>query len=56
MESNKKGSKERRAIGRPRVCWTDNIKETPKEHITIIEAARKAKTRSMYLPRHPKRV
>jgi hypothetical protein len=46
---------ERRAKGRPRVCWIDKIKETLQEHqTTIIEAARKAKTRSLYHPRHPK--
>jgi hypothetical protein len=48
-----RGKEERRAIGRPRVRWIDNIKQTLQEHqVTIIEAARKAKTRSLYLPRH----
>jgi hypothetical protein len=51
----KRGKEERRARDRPRVRWIDNIIETLQEHkMTIIEAARKAKTRSLYLPRHPK--
>jgi hypothetical protein len=50
-----KGKEDRRVRGRPRVRWIDNIRETLQEHqMTITEAARKAKTRSLYLPRHPK--
>jgi hypothetical protein len=44
----------RRALCRPRVRWIDKTKETLHEHkMTIIETARKAKTRRLYLPRHP---
>jgi hypothetical protein len=51
----KRAKVEKRAIGKPKVRWIDNIKETPQEHqITIIEAARKAKTKSLYLSRYPK--
>ena len=50
----KRGEAERRARGRPRVRWIDNIKETLHEHqMTLSEAARKARTRTLYLPRHP---
>jgi hypothetical protein len=51
----KRGKEDRRARGRPIVRWIDNIRETLQEHqMTITEAARKAKTRSLYPPRHPK--
>jgi hypothetical protein len=50
----KRGKEERRVRGRPRVRWIDNIRETLQEHrMTITVAARKAKSRSWYLPRHP---
>jgi hypothetical protein len=51
----KRGKEERSSRGCPRVRWINNIKETLQEHqMTIIEDARKAKTRSLNLPRHPK--
>jgi hypothetical protein len=47
---------EKRAQGRPRIRWRDNIRETLQQHqMTMIEAARKARTRSLYLPRHHNR-
>ena len=50
----KRGEAERRARGRPRVRWIDNIKETLHEHqMTLSETARKAGTRTLYFPRHP---
>jgi hypothetical protein len=51
----KRGKEKGMVIGKPREHWIDNIKETLQEHeMTIIEAARKAKTRNLFLPRHPK--
>jgi hypothetical protein len=50
----KRGKEDRKARGRPRVRWIDNISETLQEHpMTIIEAAKKAKPRSLHLSRHP---
>jgi hypothetical protein len=51
----KRGKEDRRARGRPRVHWIDNIKENLQKHqIKIIETVRKSKTRNLYLHRHPK--
>lgn len=44
----------RRARGRPRIRWRDNIRETlQQQNMSMIEAARRARTRTLYLPRHP---
>jgi hypothetical protein len=52
----KRRKEERKAIGRPRVRWIDNIRETVQEHqITTIESATKAKTKNLYHPQHSKR-
>ena len=46
---------ERRARGRPRTRWVDNIRETLQQHqLTMSEASKRAKARTLYLPRHPK--
>lgn len=45
-----------RARGRPRRRWEDNIKETlQQQRLSISEAARRARTRTLHLPRHPER-
>lgn len=45
-----------RARGRPRLRWIDNIRETLQNYkLTLCDAARNARQRTLYPPRHPKK-
>ena len=49
-----KRGNDRRAPGRPRKRWIDNIREILQTHqMTLNEATTRARARTLYLPRHP---